>query len=293
MASDALEALIATKRASPYRDGQTVQELRAETLVDVDPIPLEARMEAVTGNGVPMEWLWMPGASEERVFYFIHGGGYYRGTVATNRSTAVELSRACGMRTLSVDYRLAPEHPFPAAIDDVVEGYRWLLAQGVRADDVVVGGISAGGGLTAALMLVLRDSGERLPAAGVLLSPWTDLTQSGASYRTLAEVDPMISKAYLDRMARYYLGDADPRTPRASPLYGDLKALPPLLIHVGTAETMLDDSRAFAERARAAGVDVRLEEWEGLVHGWHGYPELPESHEAMAAIGGFCREFLG
>ena len=295
MSSDALEALIAGKRARPYSSDQTVEELRRETeaRIDANPMPPEVRCEAVNGNDVPMEWIQMPDVDTDRVFYFIHGGGYYRGTVATSRSPAAELSRNCAARTLSVDYRLAPEHPFPAAIDDVLAGYRWLLGQGVDPRNVVVGGISAGGGLTAALLLALKRAGDPLPAGAVPLSPWMDLTQGGASYRTRAAEDPIISKAYLDRMAAYYLAGQDPRNPLASPLFGELAGLPPMLLQVGTAETLLDDSVAFAHRAREAGVDVRLEQWEGLVHGWHGFPQLPETHEAMARIGAFCREVMG
>ena len=294
MASEALAALIAAKRAKPYRDDQSVEELRAETeaRIAANPMPEGATATAVEGNGVSMEWIQMPAADPSRVFYFIHGGGYYRGTVATSRSPAAELSRACGMRTLSVDYRLAPENPFPAAVDDVIAGYHWLTDQGIEPSSIVVGGISAGGGLTAALLLALRDAGEPLPAAGVPLSPWMDLTQSGDSYRTRAAEDPIISKAYLDRMARYYLVDADPHNPMASPLFGDLSGLPPLLIQVGTAETLLDDSVAFARRAQDAGVDVTLEQWDGLVHGWHGFPQLSETQEAIAKIGEFCRRVL-
>jgi acetyl esterase/lipase len=294
MSSDALEALIAAKRANPYSSDRSIEELRIETeaRIDANPMPPGATYTSVTGRGVPMEWIQMPGVAEDRVFYFIHGGGYYRGTVATSRSPAAELSAVCGARTLSVDYRLAPEHPFPAAVDDVVAGYLWLLEQGIDAKRIVVGGISAGGGLTVALLLALKKSGDPLPAGAVPLSPWLDLTQGGTSFRSKAAEDPIISKAYLDRMAGYYLAGQDPNHPLASPLFGDLKGLPPLLIQVGTAETLLDDSTAFARRAKEAGVDVRLEEWEGLVHGWHGFPQLPETRQAMARIGEFFKQVM-
>ena len=295
MASEALKSLIAAARENPYTCDKTVEQLRAETeaRVDADPPPGDARFEAVTANGVPAEWIEAPGAAHDKVFYFIHGGGYYRGSVASSRLSAVELSAATGARTLSVDYRLAPEHPFPAAIDDVCAGYRWLLDQGVHAGRIVVGGISTGGGLAAALVLALRDCAEPLPAGVVPMSPWMDLTQSGASYVSKADEDPTISREYLDRMAGYYLNGADAKNPLASPMFADLSGLPPMLIQVGTAETLLDDSIEFARRAQAAGGSVHLEQWDGLIHGWHSFPQLPEAREAIARIGAFFHEVVG
>jgi acetyl esterase/lipase len=190
----------------------------------------------------------------------------------------------------SVDYRLAPEHPFPAAVDDAHTAYRWLLDQGIAANRIAVGGISAGGGLTLALLLKLKQDGAPLPAAAIPMSAWTDLTQSGDTMVSKAAIDPSISKAYLDRMAGYYLAGVDPKTPLASPLYGALEGLPPLLIQVGTAETLLDDSRRFAERARAASVDVTYEAWDDMIHGWHGNSDvLPEALDAIVAIGAFFK----
>ena len=178
--------------------------------------------------------------------FFIHGGGYYRGNVSSTRSAAAEMGRACRARALSIGYRKAPEHPFPAAIDDVLAGYQGLLATGVSSSQVVVGGISAGGGLTAALLLALKRDGGAMPAGAVPISPWLDLTQTAETYTSKADADPSISKDYLDRMAGYYLGGADARTPLASPLFGDLTDLPPQLVQVGAAETLMDDSVAYA-----------------------------------------------
>jgi len=292
MASEALQTLIAAKRANPYTPRMTLAELRA----DADsraaaPLPAGTTHRAVDADGVPGEWVDAPDAALDRVFLFLHGGGYYRGLAASSRATAARIAAACGARVFSIDYRLAPEHPFPAAVEDAHAAYRWLLDQGIAASRIAVGGISAGGGLTLALLLTLKEAGAPLPAAAVPMSAWTDLTQSGATMASKADIDPAISKAYLDRMAGYYLAGADPRSPLASPLHGALDGLPPLLIQVGTAETLLDDSRRFAERASAAGVDVTYEAWDDMIHGWHGNGDvLPEANEAIAAIGAFFKQ---
>lgn len=295
MPSAELERVIAAKRANPYTPDKSVAQLRHETEENGRKVPLPegTTCTPVDADGVPGEWIAAPGASRDKVFYFIHGGGYYRGSVAASRGAAASISASTGAPCLSLDYRLAPEHPFPAAKDDVHTGFGWLLKQGIDPKRIVVGGISAGGGLTLALILALREAGEPLPAAAVPISAWTDLAQTGESYRSKADVDPTISKTYLDRMAAYYLNGADPRNPFASPLYADFGGLPPMLVQVGSAETMLDDSTGLAERARQFGVDVTLEVWEGLIHGWHGSPHsLPEARQAIRRIGEFFRRHV-
>ena len=289
MPSPELNALVNAKRANPYRDDASLEQLRAESegRIEANPLPEGTEVTAVTANGVPAEWINAPGSSGEKVIYFIHGGGYYRGTVASSRSPAAEMSKACGLHCLSIDYRLAPEATFPAAVNDVVAGYHWLLEQGLTPAQIAVTGISAGGGLTGALLLALKNNGETLPACAIPISPWMDLTQNGRSFQASADADPVISKAYLDRWSREYLGDTDPYTPLASPLFGDLVGLPPLLIQVGSAETMLDDSVAFARAAGMANVDVSLEIWPHCIHGWHGSPHLPETQAAMQSIAAF------
>ena len=289
MASQALQDLIAAKRANPYSADKTLAELRAEAdSRAATPLPDATAHVVADASGVPGEWVDAPGVATDRVFLFLHGGGYYRGSSAASRVTSARIAAACKARVFSVDYRLAPEHPFPAAVDDAHSAYRWLPDRGIAAGRIAVGGISAGGGLTLALLLKLKQIGAPLPAAAIPMSAWTDLTQSGDTMVSKAEIDPSIGKADLDRMAGYYLAGADPRTPLASPLYGALDGLPPLLIQVGTAETLLDDSRRFAERARAAGVDVTYEAWEDMIHGWHGNSDvLPEALDAIAAIGAF------
>jgi acetyl esterase/lipase len=190
-----------------------------------------------------------------------------------------------------VEYRLAPEHPFPAAVEDATAAYRWLLASGVRPAGIAIAGDSAGGGLTLATLVALRDAGDPLPAAAVCLSPWVDLEGIGDSMATKAAADPFVRKEMIQFMAQQYLGERSLRTPLAAPLYADLHGLPPLLIQVGTAETLLDDSTRIAERARAAGVSVTLDTWDNMIHVWQLFaPMLPEGQQAIERIGAFIRE---
>tara|TARA_B100000676_G_scaffold305798_1_gene360731 strand:- start:54 stop:944 length:891 start_codon:yes stop_codon:yes gene_type:complete len=290
--SPALEKILSAKRADPYSDDKTIEQLRANHKAGGAAIPLPdgTTFEAVDAGGVPSEWIQVPNVDKKRVFLFIHGGGYYRGSAAATRSAASGISKASGMRCLSIDYRLAPENPFPAAIDDTYTAYKWLLDQEFEASNIVVGGISAGGGLTCALLLKLKEKMEPLPAGAVPMSAWTDLTQSGETMQTNAKTDPVISKAYLDRMAGLYLKGADPKMPLASPLFGEFDGLPPMLVQVGTTETMFDDSQRYAEAAQAAGVDVTFEPWDDMFHGWHSSAHiLAEAQQAIASIGQFCK----
>ena len=293
MASDQLQAIIAQLRAQPVQQGLTFQEMRAgfELMTSIFVVPADVSWDPVDAGGVPAEWVTTPQATDGRVICYLHGGGYTMGSVNTHRELVSRLSRAAGARALAVDYRLAPEDPFPAAVEDATTAYRWLLRTGVDPANVVIAGDSAGGGLTAATLVALRDAGDPLPAAGVCLSPWVDLEGIGESMTTKAEADPMVQRDELLDMAKAYLGDADPRTPLAAPLYADLCGLPPLLIQVGTAETLLDDATRLAARARAAGVDVTLEPWEDMIHVWHFMASmLPEGQEAIDRIGEFIRE---
>jgi acetyl esterase/lipase len=203
---------------------------------------------------------------------------------------AAQFSRAAHARVLTPDYRLAPEHVFPAAVKDALSAYGWLLKQGVAEEQLIIAGDSAGGGLTLSLLLALREAGAKMPRCAVVLSPWTDLSCSSPTYERLRKLDPIIDKEGLAEAGLWYAGNRDPRDPMASPLFADLKGLPPLLVHVGGDETMLDDSRIFAERARAAGVDVTFKIYDGMWHVHHsGAPEVPESVAAYNDIAAFIR----
>lgn len=242
----------------------------------------------VDAGGVSAEWSVAAGVDEAKVVLYVHGGGYVMGSAGSHRDVTGRLSKAAGARVLSLNYRLAPEHPFPAPVDDAVAAYRWLLAQGISPGNIAVAGDSAGGGLAIATLLALRDAGEPLPAAGIGISPWVDMEGTGESMTTRAAVDPVVQKEGLLGMAKLYLGDADPKNPLAAPLHADLAGLPPLLLQVGDAETLLDDSTRLAEKARAAGVDVTLKVWDEMPHVWHLFaPILPEGRQAIDEIGSF------
>ena len=245
----------------------------------------------VEAGGVSAEWSVADGVAENKVILYVHGGGYVMGSAGSHRDVTGRLSKASGARVLSLNYRLAPEHPFPAPVDDAVAAYRWLLAQGISSSNIAIAGDSAGGGLAFATLLALRDAGDPLPAAGVGISPWVDMEGTGESMTTRAAVDPVVQKEGLLDMAKLYLGDADPKNPLAAPLHANLSGLPPLLIHVGDAETLLDDSIRITERARKAGVDVTLKIWDEMPHVWHLFaPILPEGQQAIEEIGAFFKE---
>ncbi len=242
-------------------------------------------------GGVPAEWVGASGADARRAVLYLHGGGYVIGSLNTHRSVASRISAASGARVLLLDYRLAPEHPFPAAVDDAFSAYRWLATQGVLPEHVAIAGDSAGGGLTLALLAKIRDEGLPLPACGVCLSPWVDLEGKGATCEPGAVDDPMVTLEGLRAMGQSYAGGSLD-APLASPLHADLTGLPPLLVQVGTREILLDDARRIAALAEAAGVSVTLEEEEGLMHVWQLFPDVPESDAAVARIGAFVDRHL-
>ena len=239
---------------------------------------------------VPVEWITAPNASEDAVLLFLHGGGYVIGSPDSHRHLVANLSEETGLQGLLVDYRLAPEDPFPAAVEDAISVYAALLTHGFEAEEIVVAGDSAGGGLVIAMMLAIRDANLPLPAAGICLSPWNDLTGTAKSLETNASVDPTVTKESLGFFAGEYLGEEDAQNPYASPLFGDFTGLPPLLIQVGSVEVLLDDAVMLAERAKEAGVSVTLEVWDEMIHVWHRYyPVLQEAREANARIGEYVR----
>jgi acetyl esterase/lipase len=252
-------------------------------------LPADVKTQPVDAGGVRAEWIWRPESDLDRAFLYLHGGGYAIGSIATHRYLMQSVGKASGTRVLGIDYRLAPENPFPAAVEDAVTAWRWMLAQGLEPKRCAIAGDSAGGGLTLATLIALRDRGIPLPGAAALLSPWTDLAGTGASVKTKAAEDPMVTEPGLRMMADAYLGGADARNPLASPLYANLSGLPPLLIQAGSAEILLDDATRIAERAKAAGVEVELEAWEDMVHVFQAFPMLAEAGQAIEKIGAFVR----
>ena len=298
MASPELDRAIAMFRAAKAETQAytTVEEFRVwyERFTAPFELPDDAVFEQVGAGGVSAEWISIPGVADDRVVMYLHGGGYMIGSMRTHRSPLSYLSRVSDARVLGVNYRLAPEHPFPAAVEDSVAAYRWLLAEGVSPGRIVIGGDSCGGGLTIATLVALKYFGDPLPAGGISHSGWTDLAHTGESFTTKAEVDPLIDKEMLEGMASAYLGDRPRTTPLASPYYADLRGLPPLLVQVGTAEVLLDDSIRLADRAKEAGVDVTLEVWDDMPHVWQAFASfLPEATEALEQCGQFVKKHAG
>ena len=271
----------------------TIEALRVayEELALNFQLAADIKTERVAIGELCAEWIAAPGVADDRVLLYLHGGGYIMGSMGSHREIISRLSRAAGVRALGLEFRLAPENPFPAAVDDAVAAYRGLLSTGVSPKKIVIGGDSAGGGLTVATLVALRDLGEPLPAAGVCISAWTDLTQTAESLATNAAADPFLQREALELMATMYLGEQDRRTPLASPMYADLHGLPPLLLQVGSCEILLDDSTKLAGRAKAAGVEATLEVWDDMIHVWPVFASiLPEGQQAIEHAGVFIRE---
>ena len=244
--------------------------------------------DPVVANGVPAEWIFTQGLRPTRVILHLHGGSFTSGSIASHRTLAGNVALAAGSRSLLIDYRLAPEHPFPAAVEDAVASYEWLLSQGFAGGQIVLVGDSAGGNLALALLVYLRDHHRPMPAAAVCLSPGPDLTFAGESWVFNSRRDILIDERMIRQAVDYYLNGADPRTPLASPYFADLRGLPPLLIQVGSQEVFLSDATRFAEKARQAGVEVTLDVWPGMQHVWHFAAGLmPESRRAIFRIGAF------
>jgi monoterpene epsilon-lactone hydrolase len=239
------------------------------------------------------EWSLAPGSGANRVLLYFHGGGYCSGSIRSHRGMVSEAGRAAKVRTLALAYRLAPENPFPAALEDATAAYEFLLAQGCAADRIAIGGDSAGGGLALATMVGLRDTGRPLPACAWLVSPWVDLEMTGASIDTKDADDPLIHRAYLQELANAYCGTESPRNPLISPLHADLSGLPPILVQVGSAETLLDDAVAIVERLGEADRRVTLEIWPRMIHAWPLWsPRLTDGREATASAGAFIARHL-
>jgi epsilon-lactone hydrolase len=271
----------------------SVQQMRSDWDAAFAGCSVQVSCRHVSADGVDAEWIVPADAPRQKAILYFHGGGFRIGSVASHRDMIARISEASGCRTLAINYRLAPEHPFPAALDDAVAAYRYLRDQGFDPCNIAIAGDSAGGNLALGTMLALRDRGDRLPAAGVLMSPWTDLAASGVSYESRAEADPIHQRSMILALAKTYLGgQGDPRNPMASPLYADLAGLPPLLVQVGDRETVRDDSTELAAKAKAAGVEVDLEVWAGMIHVFQMFAEIPQSRDAIASIGKFLRGHL-
>lgn len=294
MPSSEYEALLDQARSNPIDHTKSLAELRLgfDAMGMALVPPRDATFAAVDADGVKAEWASVPESSDAVVFY-LHGGGYLMGSPAGYRDFVVRICRAGGVRALSVDYRLAPEHAFPAAVDDAVKAYRWTLARGVAPSRIVMAGDSAGGGLTLSTLLALKAQNLPLPKAAICLSPVTDLALTGASVASKAAEDVFLTREKLDFYYSNFLKHQDPKTPLASPLYADLSGLPPMLVMVGTSEILLDDSTRLAEKAKASGVDVELVIGEGMIHVWPFFASLiSEGRQGVETIGAFIRKQL-
>jgi epsilon-lactone hydrolase len=294
MVESEIGAIRALLSAQPRPVGWAERRQRLDEVGSTWPVASDIKCEEVDIDGVPGEWSIAPGADASRVLLYFHGGGYCSGSIVSHRRLVTEAGRAASVRTLAVGYRLAPEHPFPTALHDALAAWRFLRSQGIAAGRIAVGGDSAGGGLALALIAQLRDAREELPGCAWLVSPWTDLTMSGSTLLTKDAEDPLIHKDYLEELAQAYL---PPRTnrkdPRVSPLYADLAGLPPTLIQVGSAETLLEDATRLAAAAGAAAVPVILEIWPHMIHAWPLWnAQLDFGRRALVHAGAFIRRHV-
>jgi epsilon-lactone hydrolase len=285
---DAIRALLGSR---PRPVGWPQRRQRLDEVGAAWPVADDVKLQSVDCGGVRGEWSIASGSDPSRVLLFFHGGGYCSGSIVSHRRMVTEAGRAAGMRTLAVGYRLAPEHPYPAAQQDALAAWRFLRGEGLAAGRIAVGGDSAGGNLTITLINALRAAGEDLPACAWLVSPWTDLTMSGSTLATKDAVDPLIHKGYLEELAEAYVpGTVDRKDPRISPLFADLHGFPPTLIQVGSAETLLADASRFAAAAGSADVDVTLEIWPNMIHAWPLWNAvLEDGRRALTRAGDFIR----
>ena len=288
---DILELL----NSMPDTSGLSFEERRSNFEDQASQLPLADNVscEPLSIDGIPAEWIVPDEASDQAVLLYLHGGGYCIGSINTHRGMVSHIAKAAETRALLIDYRLAPEYPFPAAVEDSTAAYKWLLSQGIADRDIIIAGDSAGGGLTVSTLLSLKEKKLPLPSAAVLISPWVDLTITGESAISKADVDPIATKEGLSEMAEAYMGDTAPRTPLASPIFAELEGLPPMLIQVGTSEVLLDDATRLVDNAKKAGIEVTINTAEGMCHVWHYFTILlPEALEAIKEIALFMQEHL-
>lgn len=294
--AEAVKEQLLALRESIVDSEPTLEEQRAasEAFAALTAEPEGVSYEMTDAGGIPAMWVIPDGAAGDRVVQYVHGGGYVVCSLESHRKMVGHLAKAAGVRALHVDYGLAPENPHPGPVNDSVRAYEWLLAEGYAPQHLAISGDSAGGGLTVATLLALRDRGIPLPAAAVPLSPWIDLEATGESMTTRADVDLIVNTDGLKLMADYFLSGGDPRDPLAAPLYGDLAGLPPLYIQVGDEETLLDDATRLAANAKAAGVEVRLDVFPEMQHVFQMMAGVaPEADDAIARIGAWLRPKLG
>jgi epsilon-lactone hydrolase len=294
MAQSEIEAVRALLSSKPRPVGWPERRRRLDDVGSVWPVADDVKLAAIDVGGVPGEYSIVPGSDASRILLFFHGGGYCSGSILSHRRMVSEAGRAAGVQTLAIAYRLAPEHPFPAAYENVLTAWRFLRNQNIPAGHIAIGGDSAGAGLALGLIGQLRDGNQELPACAWLVSPWTDLTMSGSTLASKENVDPIIHKGYLDELAAAYLpAGMDRKDPRVSPLYADLRGFPPTLIQVGSAETLLDDSTRLAAVAGEADVPVTLEIWPHMIHAWHLWnAHLEPGRRALVSAGAFIRGCL-
>jgi epsilon-lactone hydrolase len=258
---------------------------RDEKLSQSAPPPKGMQVEMVDANGIRAAWFRPQNAPGNRALLYLHGGGYVLGSIETRKMMCALMADSLGMNVLAIDYRLAPENPYPAALEDARKAFLWLLAEGFAAENLLIAGDSAGGGLSLATALSLRDNGEPLPGGVVCLSPWADLTNRAASHHTKAASDPILQTDLLDEWARYYTEEANLQNALVSPVFANFDNFPPLLIQAGSEEILLDDALTLAKKAQVAGVDVTLSIWQGLWHVWPALGDLiPESRAAFEEI---------
>ena len=282
----------ANRAANPHGNDVLASRASMEAEMAKLRLPDDIEREDVTVAGRPARWSRSPNARRDRALLYLHGGAYVRGSLDTHAELMGRLARATSMPVLGLDYRLAPEHPYPAALTDAVAAYRELLESGLTPGQILIGGDSAGGGLAAATLLAIKEAGLTQPAGAILLSPWADLSGSGDSVQSRAEADPMVDATSLAVMARHYLGDTPAETPGASPIFGQFDGIAPLLIQVGDAEVLLDDAIRLQQRAAAAGVDSSLRIFDGGFHVFQAIPALPEAAEALADVADFCQRVI-
>jgi epsilon-lactone hydrolase len=287
-----IDALVEIIRANPFPEA--IEDARAAMDSLGTPVAKDISIEDIHAEGVPCQMFTANGADENRVILYLHGGGYAFGSFTSYGGLASEIGRAANCRVLLVGYRLAPEHAFPAPIDDCCTAYQWLLDNGYESQKISFAGDSAGGSLVLSTMLASREKGNPLPGSAVCISPWLDMECKGVSITERKALDPMLTEEGLSALANLYMGEQDLSEAMASPLNADIRDLPPLFIQVGESEILLSDAERLADKAKAANVDVTLEKWPDMIHVWHlFYPMLTEGRTAIAGIGEFIRENSG